>query len=205
MKWLPLESDPDLLNAYCNDINGGLNAQFVDVYGFDSDLLAMVPRPVRALMFLFPISIRKDTITEFKGSCWFSKQTISNACGTVAVLHALANTGLAQGNAKVYIETTKFSTPLERGKMLEDAKFIEEAHMQTANHGSTDIDEDTELHFVSFVPIDGRIVEMDGRLDCPIDHGPFDDFFDEASKIIEGIIKKSKNSTFNLMALVGDQ
>ena len=204
MKWLPLESDPDLLNTYCSDINSGLNAQFVDVYGFDDELLEMVPEPVKALMFLFPVDIRSKEHTEFKGKCWFAKQTINNACGTVAVIHALANTGLAQGKVKQYIDETKNASALERGKKLESAKFIEEAHKQTAGLGTSEMDESTTLHFVTFIPVEGRIVEFDGRYEHPIDHGKYTDFLKDAAKVVEDIVKKSEATSFNLMALVAD-
>ena len=202
MKWLPLESEPDLLNLYCCEINGGFKAQFVDVYGFEADLLQMVPQPVKAFMFLFPVDIRDSKTIEFKGKCWFSKQTIGNACGTVAVIHALANSGMAQHKLLEYIESTKEMTPLERGKVLEKADFIEKAHTVTAKLGSTEMDESTDLHFVTLLPINGRIVEFDGRYDYPIDHGPFTNFFEDTAKLLQGIVVKANTSKFNLMALV---
>ena len=203
MKWLPLESDPDLLNTYTSDINNGFNGQFCDVYGFDDDLLAMVPQPVMALLFLFPVGCRKNQDqSKYTGKCWFSKQTISNACGTVAILHALANTGMASGNVLKYIQDTATSTPLERAKLLETAAFIEKAHKNTAQLGRTEINEDTDLHFVSIIPIDNHIVEFDGRFDAPIDHGTFTNFLKDGTKVIQKIIENSNAKQFNIMALV---
>jgi len=33
-----------------------LDYQFVDVFGMDPDLLAMIPQPCRAMLLLFPIN-----------------------------------------------------------------------------------------------------------------------------------------------------
>jgi len=38
---------------------------FVDVYGLDSELLAMVPQPVAALLLLFPITEKVFIILYF--------------------------------------------------------------------------------------------------------------------------------------------
>ena len=51
------------------------------------------------------------------------KQTISNACGTVAMIHAVANNSdvikLDDGFLKNFLESTKDDTPDERAKKLE--------------------------------------------------------------------------------------
>ncbi|KAG8137659.1 putative Ubiquitin carboxyl-terminal hydrolase protein, partial [Naja naja] len=65
--------------------------QFVDVYGSDPELLSLVPRPVCALMLLFPVTEKYETFRmkeeesikaqgqEVKPGVYFMKQTISNA------------------------------------------------------------------------------------------------------------------------------
>ena len=71
--------------------------------GFDPELLAMIPQPVQAIIFLFPIT---DIYEKFKDEeeahlikceqaispdVIFFKQTISNACGMMAILHSIAS------------------------------------------------------------------------------------------------------------------
>lgn len=71
--------------------------------GFDPELLAMIPRPVQAMIFLFPIT---EAYEKFKDEeeahllkceqsispdVVFFKQTISNACGMMALLHSVAS------------------------------------------------------------------------------------------------------------------
>ena len=63
----------------------------------------MVPQPVKAVLILFPITPAteeakdkeeaklKESGQDVSSNVWFSKQTVSNACGTVAMLHAFAN------------------------------------------------------------------------------------------------------------------
>lgn len=80
---------------------------FHDVYSIDdADLLAFVPRPVLALLLVFPVSETYErfreaedaTRSKYEGSgeeeevVWF-KQTIGNACGLIGLLHGVCNGG----------------------------------------------------------------------------------------------------------------
>ena len=78
---------------------------FHDVYSIDDpELLAFVPRPVYALLLVFPVSETYEKFRaqedegkpEYNGSgtdeevMWF-KQTIGNACGLIGLLHGASN------------------------------------------------------------------------------------------------------------------
>ncbi len=80
---------------------------FHDVYSLDDpSLLAFVPRPVHALLLVFPVSKTYETQRatedssrpEYSGSgpdeevLWF-RQTIGNACGMMGLLHSACNGG----------------------------------------------------------------------------------------------------------------
>lgn len=110
------------------------------------------------------------------------KQTIGNACGTVGIIHAVANnTDCLQLQANSFIADflTKANTvtPDARASLLEDDDRIEQAHSTIAHDQSNasmnpEQDIKTNLHFVCFVHKDGCLYEMDGRRDFPINRGP---------------------------------
>src|SRR4051794_30126077 len=69
-------------------------------------------------------------------------------------------------------------------------------------------DRDDNFHFVTYVPIDGRVYELDGLLDAPVDLGAFDtDWLDTVRPIIERRIQKYSEGEihFNLMAVISDR
>lgn len=92
-RWIPLESNPEVLTRFANALGLGDGMMFCDV--FSIDLLDMVPQPAMAVVLLFPLtpSIEAGTMRDMgdattDSSTYFCKQTIGNACGTIGLIHA---------------------------------------------------------------------------------------------------------------------
>lgn len=108
--YLPLESNPEVFTDLIYQL-GATSLEFQDVFSLDPDLLALVPRPVLALVLVFPTSETHERYTaeeeaarpvytgsgDSKEVRWF-QQTIHNACGLYAILHAVSN-----GHARHFI------------------------------------------------------------------------------------------------------
>lgn len=108
--WVPLEANPELFGAWSAQL--GLDTQqstFHDIFGLDEELLAMVPQPVHAVLCLLPLTPNVEArhrtedaaYTRPQGAedvLWFQQTVrrctltqIGNACGTIGLLHAIAN------------------------------------------------------------------------------------------------------------------
>ncbi|KAE9400352.1 peptidase C12, ubiquitin carboxyl-terminal hydrolase 1 [Gymnopus androsaceus JB14] len=229
-RWIPLESNPEWANKAGLDKE---EAQFSDIYGFDDELLALVPKPVKAVLLLFPITQaleikRKEEDEEIQTTAqplfkqksnsepviWI-KQTISNACGTIGLLHALANTGVKftpSSPLAKFVEACKDKIPEERAKFLETTPLFAEIHEETASAGQSAVptDLDTDLHFSCFVEaeIEGvpHVVELDGRRVGAMDRGKIEDGSDlltEVAKLVkDDYIKSAAGSIqFSMTAL----
>ncbi|TFK65943.1 peptidase C12, ubiquitin carboxyl-terminal hydrolase 1 [Pluteus cervinus] len=169
-RWIPLESNPEVFNKWSKQ--AGLNVsqeRFGDIYGLDDDLLAMVPQPVIAVILLFPVSeplakarkeedeqIAKDGQPKIDPTILWIKQTIGNACGTMGLIHTLANSGATLTPASPiakFIAECQDKTPQERAKLLETTPLFASIHAETASGGQTAVPTnlDTDLHFTCFV------------------------------------------------------
>ena len=102
-KWLPLESNPEVMASFAHTLGLPADVGFHDVFGFDPDLLAMVPQPVHAVLLLFPITDASEKAKDEEAAriaaegqvvsdkVYYMRQTIGNACGTIGIIHAVGN------------------------------------------------------------------------------------------------------------------
>ncbi|KAJ8384855.1 hypothetical protein AAFF_G00197650 [Aldrovandia affinis] len=101
MEWKPMEINPEMLNKVLSKLGVGGSWRFVDVLGLEDESLSSVPSPSCAVMLLFPLTQQHESFREkqmgklgaTKGNpkVYFLKQTVVNSCGTVGLLHAVAN------------------------------------------------------------------------------------------------------------------
>ncbi|RIA99117.1 ubiquitin carboxyl-terminal hydrolase isozyme L3-like protein [Glomus cerebriforme] len=226
-KWLPLESNPQVMSNYVHKLGVSQAWAYTDVWGkcLDNELLSMIPQPVKAVVFLFPITEnyerdnKKDLeqIQEKKQTVSpnvvFFRQTIPNACGTIGLLHSLANNtddiSIEDGPLRKLLDKTKNLTPDERAKVLEEDEELAEAHKTYASSGQTSTpraDEDVNLHFTTFIEKDGSLYELDGRKPFPINHGTCGNLLQDSAEIIKKFMKRDPdNHQFIVIALAPNQ
>ncbi|CAG7837209.1 unnamed protein product [Allacma fusca] len=149
-----------LILSFYSKVLGATKGSWIDVFALDEDSLAGIPPPVVAVILLFPISeqydqyckeqdeLVKEKGQEFPADLFYLKQCVSNACGTVGVIHALANNaaeiGLEDGILKEFMTETAGLSPQEKGQALANSEK------------------------------EGTLYELDGRRARagPINHGP---------------------------------
>jgi ubiquitin carboxyl-terminal hydrolase L3 len=170
------------------------NLVFQDVYSVtDEDLLAIVPRPCHALLWLFPVTDageraykdEEDELKTYDGTgtnepvLWFH-QTIGHACGLIGLLHCITNgepaTHITPGSElDKLVQAAIPSKPTERSDQLYNSDILEIAHKEAAQEGDSrvpDPSEDVPYGFTAFVKgKDGRLWELEGRRKGPVDRG----------------------------------
>jgi len=216
IRWLPLESNPDVMTKFLASLGVASEYSLVDIIGFDDELLAFVPQPVLAVILLFPVSQADSTEPgdeSLREKCYFVKQTIQNACGTIALLHSVANNvdklKFSENSAiKKYLDDAASLSSEEKGKLLETNTDICTNHETSAQEGQTEapeLSQDIDFHFVAFVERGGRLYQLDGRKKGPIDHGvssPATILADAAKVCKEFMARNEQCIQFTSVALV---
>ncbi|KAI9886427.1 MAG: hypothetical protein M1823_001745 [Watsoniomyces obsoletus] len=180
--FVPLESDPEIFTRLMHDLGGSTALEFVDVWSLD-ECEQWIPRPVLALILVVPTS---DTYEEERalrnsavlsgpasdppppGVMWF-QQTINNACGLYALLHAVCNIEREKyigGSLSITPGFGPFLTVERAGKELEGP--YQKAAMEGSS-GMPPAEEDVDHHYTCFTKaVDGHIYELDGDMKGPI-------------------------------------
>ena len=225
--WLPLESNPELMNKYILNLGVSPAYQFHDIYGTDEALLSMVPEPVLAVLLLYPITAASEAFNESTeaaraqaavqyreelASLLYMKQTVGNACGTIGVLHALANApsvvsclDTARWLSK-FLAQARGQSPEAVGALLEADDDIEESHQALATEATSDVSHasNDNLHFVALVQHRGLLVELDGRRGGPVVHGRVGDegLLRAALRVVQEYMSREPGEIrFNMTAL----
>ncbi|XP_002164730.1 ubiquitin carboxyl-terminal hydrolase isozyme L5 isoform X1 [Hydra vulgaris] len=220
--WCLIESDPGVFTELIRGF-GCSGVQVEELWSLDSDILETLS-PVHGLIFLFKwrsgeeadgAIVRDSRIDEI----FFAKQVINNACATQAIISILLNCNhpdLQLGETlSAFKEFSKQFDPALKGLSLSNSDTIKQVHNSFAREemfqfDSSKKDEDKEAyHFVAYIPINGRLYELDGLKDGPIDlaSATTDSWLHVCKPIIEKRMQKysSEDVHFNLMAVVTDR
>jgi ubiquitin carboxyl-terminal hydrolase L5 len=183
-------------------------------------------RPAHGLIFLFQWqqSEQKDnrpTLTEEQSQdIFFAKQVVHNACATQAIISVLMNRkGLDLGDdLNNFKEFAAFLPPVERGESIGSMDSIRIAHNSFARQEPFNFDPEkpsktsTEevYHFVAFVPVNGKLYELDGLKDGPIELGECDEetWLEKARVAIQArmqMFQQSAALNYNLLALCSNK
>ncbi|KAF4694368.1 hypothetical protein FOZ60_008239 [Perkinsus olseni] len=153
-RWLPLEANPEVMTDYAKSLGLPSFLHFTDVLSVEDWAIEMVPQPVLAAVLLFPIkdsteeddkkriqAVKKE---EIPASAYFTRQTVGNACGTIGIIHCMANIDGKCGveySDDSYIhsllQNTKSMTPDERASYIEKDDNLEKAHRQAEHQGQS--------------------------------------------------------------------
>lgn len=210
-----MEINPEMLNKLMQKLGVCEDWCFVDVLGLEEDQLSAVPKACCGLMLLFPLtqqheSFRKQQADGVSTDVYFLKQTVANSCGTVALLHVVANNkdkmSFSDGSAlKKFLDDTAAVSVDERAKRFEENQVIKDAHNDIAAQGQCRPEADAvNFHFIAFANVDGHLYEFDGKMEGAVNHGPTKDerFVQAAAEVCRGFMKREEGEVrFSAVAL----
>ncbi|GJQ68685.1 hypothetical protein Trydic_g17225 [Trypoxylus dichotomus] len=221
--WCLIESDPGVFTELIKEF-GVKGVQVEELWSLDGEQFENL-KPILGLIFLFKWakddepsgSVVQDSRLD---KIFFAKQVIENACATQAILSVLLNSrhgDLQLGNTLTDLKDfcQGFDATM-KGLTISNSPVIRSVHNSFARQQLFEFDptistkNEDVFHFVSYVPIDGRLYELDGLKPGPIDLGnvPQDtEWTDIVRPIIEKRIQKYSEGEihFNLMAIVADK
>jgi len=218
--WCLIESDPGVFTELIRGF-GVSGVQVEELYSLSADCFVNL-KPIHGLIFLFkwmPSTEPEGHAVDYE-HVFFAKQVINNACATQAIINILLNCahediqlGQTLTDLKEFIQ---HFDPTMKGLALSNSNTIKEVHNSFSRQQMFDFDgqkaqkDDDVFHFISYVPIDGHLYELDGLKSRPINLGaiPKDgDWVDTARPHIEKRMQKYSEGEihFNLMALISDK
>ncbi|KFY26137.1 hypothetical protein V491_01456 [Pseudogymnoascus sp. VKM F-3775] len=228
--WCEVESEPAFFNVILRHL-GVTSIKVQEVFSLDDEMLNFLPKPIHGLIFLF--RFEEDDPAMQEATCpdniWFANQTTSNACATIALLNIAMNTrGVDLGPTLNALKDFSMPlTPALRGYTVGNHDYLRKIHnsfsrkMDMLNSdlflsndvtskaklpgktGKNDEQEEAGFHFISLVPIDGKLWKLDGLERQPMKLGEYvgDDWMSLARSIIEKRMQKYDGDQFQFSLL----
>lgn len=228
--WCLIESDPGCFTELIRGF-GVTNIIVEELYGLAEQNFQNL-HPIYGLIFLFKWRKADDSKADIVRDSrlerlFFAKQMINNACATQAILSILLNApvkknpteeiGVELGETlQNFKEFSKDFDPTMKGLALSNSDVIRLVHNTFARQQMFEFDakqadkDDDVFHFISYIPFEGRLYELDGLREGPVDLGTIPDGTDwiqTARPVIEKRMQQYSEDEiqFNLMAVVGDK
>lgn len=221
-EWCLIESDPgvftDLIHGF--DANG---VQVEEIFSLDDDSLEQL-KPCHGLIFLFKWqqmdSSNDNLVNDSRlDEIFFARQVIPNACATQAIVSVLLN--CTHGDLQLgptlsdFKEFAQAFDPQMRGLTLSNSDKIRDVHNSFSRQQLFEFDsrdekkEEDAFHFIAYIPFKGRLYELDGLKEAPVDHGAIpanSEWTDVARPIVQQRMQKYSEGEihFSLMAVVSE-
>jgi len=220
-EWCLIESDPGVFTELIHGF-GADGVQVEEIFSLDDDRLDQL-KPCHGLIFLFKwqkMESNDDIVKDSRlDQIFFAGQVIQNACATQALVSVLLNCKHPDlklgGTLTDFKDFAQGFDPQMRGLTLSNSEKIRDVHNSFARQqlfefeSRDDKKEEDAYHFVAYIPFGGRLYELDGMKEGPIDHGPIPtdrEWTDVARPIVQQRMQRYSEGeiNFNLMVIVSD-
>ncbi|RDD42942.1 Ubiquitin carboxyl-terminal hydrolase BAP1 [Trichoplax sp. H2] len=233
--WRELESDPGLFTLLIEDM-GVTGVEVEEIY----DLSEPFDRKIYGFIFLFKWTkdrrsrrMMQEQLqaeqyaydTTIANRIFFAQQLIPNSCATHALLSILLNSPSIEVGETLseFRQFTKDHNPEVKGLAIGNVSKLVKAHNNHARpenrhvntRGSVSHGQSAEsFHFVSYLPIDDHLYELDGLKPYPIDHGVLpegENWTEMFRRVIKARLGMETNNEpchdirYNLMSIVADK
>lgn len=235
-EWCTIESDPGVFTEVLQGV-GCNHVELEELWSLDEATLMQLQASgsVYGLIFLFKwespkkasessSATKREPLSEdvIPPNLFFAHQTMTNACATQAILSVVLNSGLTPEQlGPTLSEFQSFTTsfpPQLKGEAIGSSEDIRKSHNAFSRKDAFLADErfhirtgdEEAFHFVSYVPLDGTVYELDGLQKGPIPVGTYTaseptTWLNVAREAIQERMSAGAEIKFNLMAVIQDQ